>query len=265
MDRTCTPTPGTSLNTNPTPEGEVRAQAHAGTTHAQSHIDTQAHTHTHTHVSRILTLQPTNFLRNNVKSCKECYTTRGKSSGSEAPARRPASGADKSTLSVQTARWFLSLALPPPIDGGEGKAHPLSGGVASGDMLGFGSSPRNGVCVAGCCGGGGGETETESLPGGREGRDDGFSSMVADVTGIAAAGAVAAGAVADSMTAAAAEPSCSTTSSCDNCVVCGNHIVSNIQTYEFVSVEAGATSPTHTYTPASKQNQQQATAIIPSR
>jgi hypothetical protein len=129
-------------------------------------------------------------------------------------------------------------------------------------MLGFGSSPRNGVCVAGCCGGVGGGGKTESLPGGREDRDDGFSSMGAGVTGIAAA---AAGAVADSRTAEAAAPSCSTTTPCDDCMVCCNRIVSNVQTFESVVVEAGATSPTHTYAPAGKQDQQQSTAIIPSR
>jgi hypothetical protein len=103
--------------------------------------------------------------------------------------------------------------------------------------------------------------ETHSPPGSREDRDDGLSSMGADVTGIAAA---AAGAVADSKTAAAAEPSCSTTTPCHECMVCCNRIV-YVQTYESVGVEVGATSPTHTYAPASKQDKQQSTAIIPSR
>jgi hypothetical protein len=103
--------------------------------------------------------------------------------------------------------------------GKEESGRPLSGDDISGDMLGFGSSPRNGVCVAGCCAGGV-CAKYDSFSGGGEAPDDG-SRASADVAAMAAA-AAAADAVAEA--AAVAASACPLTPPCDDCVCCCRQI-----------------------------------------
>jgi len=95
----------------------------------------------------------------------------------------------------------------------KGKHTPYSVMLLLETCWGLGAALEMAAALLDAAGGGGGEGGTQSLSGGGTGRDDGFSSMGADVTAIAAA---AAGAVADAETAAAAEPSCSITTPCDD-------------------------------------------------